>query len=66
MRKTGQISHQPMVILVDDGSTHNFVQARLVKSLGLTPQPTPTLWVLVSNGNEVECYQICLVVVVQV
>jgi len=61
-----QISHHQVVILVDGGSTHNFVQACLVKSFGLNPQPTPTLRVLVSNDNEVECYQLCLNIAVQV
>ena len=42
------------------------MEARLVKSLGLNPQPTPTLRVLVNNGNDVECYQVCMAVVVQV
>ena len=64
LRMTGRISHQPVVILIDSGSTHNFVQARLVKSLGLNPQPTPTLRVLVGNGNEVVCSQVCLAVTI--
>lgn len=65
LRMTGRISQQIVVILIDDSSTHNFVQARLVKSLGLNPQPTPTLRVLVGNGNEVVCSQICLAVTIQ-
>ena len=64
LRMTGRISQQPVVILIDGGSTHNFVHACLVKSLGLNPQPTPTLRVLVGNGNEVVCSQICLAVTI--
>lgn len=48
------------MILIDGGSTHNFVQECLIKSLGLNAQPTPTLTVLVGNGNEVECCQLCM------
>lgn len=55
----GQISHQHVVILVDRGNMHNYVQEHLVKSLGLRAQPTPTLRVLVGNGNEVESYNLC-------
>ena len=62
LRLAGRIAHHTMVILFDGGNTHNFVQSRLVKSLGLISQPTPTLRVLVSNGSEVECSQICMVV----
>lgn len=35
------------------------MQGHLVKTLGLNPQPTPTLHVLVGNGNTVECSQVC-------
>ena len=64
LRMTGRISTQSVVILIDGGSTHNFVQARLVKTFGLTPQSTPTLRVLVGNGNEVVCSQVCLAVTI--
>lgn len=60
----GRISNQNVVILIDGGSTHNFVQAHLVRSLGLNTQPTHPLRVMVGNGNEVECYQLCVGVVV--
>ena len=66
LRITGRIANHHVVILVDGGSTHNFVQEHLVKSLGLTPQPTPTLRVLVGNGNEVECFQVFLNVAVHI
>lgn len=62
LRLTGQIAHHMVVILIDGGNTHNFVQSCLVKSLSLTSQPTPTLRVLVGNGSEVECSQICVAV----
>ena len=56
LRLLGHIGCQPVVILVDGGSTHNFVQARLVRHLGLTATPTPPLRVLVGNKNELECH----------
>ena len=48
-----------MVILIDGNNTHNFVQELLVKHLGLISQPTQALRVLIENGNEVECHQLC-------
>jgi len=59
LRLVGWISHQLVVILVGGGSTHNFVQEHLVKSLGLKAQPTPPLRMLVGNGNELECHHLC-------
>ncbi|WVZ23586.1 hypothetical protein V8G54_002130 [Vigna mungo] len=49
----------PITILVDGGSTHNFIQDRVAKFLNLTAQPTNTLRVMVGNGTELECQSIC-------
>lgn len=62
----GRIAYHPVVILVDGGSMHNFVQQHLVKSFGLLAQDTPTLRVLVGNGKEVQSSHVCRDVVVQV
>lgn len=40
----------------------NFVQKRLVHSLGLLPQPTQPLRIVVGNGNEISCHNLCPVV----
>lgn len=58
LRLLGQVSKQIVVILIDGGNTHNFVQERLVKNLGLMSQPTQSLRVMVGNGNEVDCHRI--------
>lgn len=55
----GRISHRNVMLLVDGGSTHNFVQECLVKSLNLQAESTPTLRVMVGNRNEVECCFLC-------
>lgn len=55
----GQISQHPVQILVDGGSTHNFVQARMVSVLGLKCSPTSVLKVLVGSGEELRCTQVC-------
>jgi hypothetical protein len=36
----GHIKKHPLSILVDSGSTHNFIQDRVAKQLGLNLQPT--------------------------
>lgn len=47
----GRISHRDVMLLVDGDSMHNFVQERLLKSLNLQAESTPTLHVMVKNGN---------------
>ncbi|KAK2407034.1 hypothetical protein QL285_042695 [Trifolium repens] len=55
IRLLGHIDHQPLTILIDSGSTHNFVQDRVAKQLGLTLEPTQSFQVLVGNGEELNC-----------
>jgi predicted aspartyl protease len=48
----GHIDHHPLTILIDSGSTHNFIQDRIATQLGLTLEPTQSFQVLVGNGEE--------------
>ena len=59
LRLLGHLANRPVIILVDGGSTHNFMQARLVRHLDLTTQPTPPLRVHIGNGNLIESHQLC-------
>lgn len=43
-----------MVILVDGGSTHNFIQTRVAKFLALPSSLTATLRVMVGNGHTLD------------
>jgi len=54
LRLVGQIAQWEVVILVDGGSTHNFVRA-----LDLHSRPTTPLRVMVGNGHEIECSYLC-------
>jgi len=62
----GYISDQKVVILIDGGSTHNFVYEQLVFSLGLLAQPTYLLHVMEGNGSEIEYMQVYGRAIVQV
>ncbi|WVZ18571.1 hypothetical protein V8G54_005893 [Vigna mungo] len=62
----GLFSKKQVTILVDGGSTHNFIQDRVAKFLNLPLQPTPTLKVMVGNGSVIECHQICPVVPISI
>lgn len=48
----GHVANHQLVILVDGGSTHNFIQEPLVRKLGLTTRTTPPLRVMLGNGQH--------------
>lgn len=59
LRVAGHIAKNPVAILVDSGSTHNFVQDRVAKCLGLTMLPAQSFDVLVGNGEQLQCSFLC-------
>lgn len=59
LRLLGRVSQQRVVILIGGESMHNFMQERLVRSLGLRAQPTHPLQVVVGNNNELACHKFC-------
>lgn len=59
LRLVGQVALLPVMILVDRGSTHNFIQESVVKQLGLSPCQTAPLWVMVGNGHTLDCHLLC-------
>ena len=59
LRMQGYIRGQPVSILIDGGSTHNFVHHRVVTTLRLTTTAMAPLRVTVGNGDELQCQQTC-------
>ncbi|GJZ44771.1 ty3-gypsy retrotransposon protein [Tanacetum coccineum] len=59
LKLEGFLGDQPVVVLIDGGSTHNFVQTRLAKHLSLVIQPSPYLNVTVGNGEKIDCGGFC-------
>lgn len=51
----GQIRKILIVILVNSGSTHKFLQDKVSKQLGLTTKLTHSFKVLVGNDDELNC-----------
>ncbi|KAJ4954119.1 hypothetical protein NE237_030951 [Protea cynaroides] len=51
LRLQGVIDHHKMQTLVDSGSTHNFIEERTAKFLGLTITPSMHFRVQVGNGK---------------
>ncbi|XP_058725452.1 uncharacterized protein LOC131596726 [Vicia villosa] len=59
LRVMGQIRTSPVAILIDSGSTHNFLQDRVAKQLGLMIEAAHSFKVLVGNGEELQCSTMC-------
>lgn len=59
IRVRGRVNGQEVIVLIDGGITHNFVQDMMVRFLNLKVQPTKPLHVMVGNGNELTCQQVC-------
>jgi hypothetical protein len=55
LRVMGHINQSPIAILIDSGSTHNFLQHRVAKQLGLPTKPFHSFKVLVGNGELLSC-----------
>lgn len=52
LRVIGKIKQIIVFILMDNGSTHSFLQDRVAKQLGLTTEITFLFKVLIGNGKE--------------
>lgn len=60
LRLLGSISNHQVVVLVDGGSTHNFIQQELVVQLNLPCRETPfPLRVMVGNSQQLLCTSLC-------
>ena len=66
LRLKGSINDQQVSILIDGGSTHNFLHHRIVLLMGLEVQETTPLRVTVGNGDELCSHQMCQAVKVYI
>ncbi|KAG9453373.1 hypothetical protein H6P81_006277 [Aristolochia fimbriata] len=55
----GDILDTPVVVLVDNGASHNFISSKTVAALRLTITPTGNFGVKVDDGHEVSGSGIC-------
>jgi len=58
-RLFGYINRTRVTVLIDSGSTHNFLQPRLANFLHLPTVPIAPLRVLVGNGAILTCTHLC-------
>lgn len=59
MKLQGTICNREVLILVDSGSTHNFVAENIVKELKLPVQFVPSFGVQIGNGEVIRCNRVC-------
>ncbi|CAM8968817.1 unnamed protein product [Rhodiola kirilowii] len=59
LRLEASIYGKPIVVLVDGGSTHNFMQTRIARFLQLPVEPSQHMQVTVGNGDSLHCEGAC-------
>ena len=59
MRVIGSVKRKPIHIFLDTGSTHNFMDMRIIKILGKGVEKIGTREVNVANGNKILCQYRC-------
>jgi len=55
----GQIKKKKVIVLIDSGSTHNFIHCRVEKELNCFLYPTPECQVMIANGGTINCSGKC-------
>jgi len=55
LKIVGYIKKQKVVILVDSGSTHNFINKKVAEQLNCFPYPVKNFQVMISNGGSINC-----------
>lgn len=59
LKLAAKINGHPVTLLIDGGSTNNFIHDQLASHLGLTIQPSQHLRVTVGNGESMTCAGLC-------
>ncbi|XP_074317936.1 uncharacterized protein LOC141654717 [Silene latifolia] len=57
MRIPGQVGRRTLSILVDSGSSHNFIDTEISKKLALKLEAIPSFNICVANGGKLQCSQ---------
>ena len=59
LRLWGEVERHPCLILIDSGSTHNFIQPAMAEKLNLSIRPTTPFHVYIGNGDTLLSQFIC-------
>jgi hypothetical protein len=55
----GYIKNKKVIVLIDSGSTHNFIHYKLAKALNCFVYPTPEFQVMIADGGTINCLGKC-------
>ena len=55
----GHIKKKRVIVLIDSGSTHNFIHYKVAKELNCFLYPAPECQVMVANGGTINCSRKC-------
>lgn len=68
VKMKGTVNGQEYLVLIDSGSTHNFVKPAVATSMRVPIEPTKPFHVYVGNGDALSCSKLCprVAVVLQV
>ncbi|KAJ0080975.1 hypothetical protein Patl1_10839 [Pistacia atlantica] len=56
---SGRLQGQQVEVLIDGGSTHNFIQERVAIHLGLPIVASTNFNVMIGNGDHMCCSRVC-------
>nr|GMD82510.1 Transposon Ty3-G Gag-Pol polyprotein [Ipomoea batatas]GME15449.1 Transposon Ty3-G Gag-Pol polyprotein [Ipomoea batatas]GME19231.1 Transposon Ty3-G Gag-Pol polyprotein [Ipomoea batatas] len=59
LRLVGKIKSSPCVVLIDSGSTHNFITPAIVEKLQLPTKAIKPFKVYIGNGDTLGCQLVC-------
>lgn len=65
MKIQGKLNGKKVLILIDSGSTHNFIASSLVSELNIPSEQVPSFGVQIGNGEVVRCDKLCKQVLVR-
>jgi hypothetical protein len=58
----GYIKKKKVIILIDYGSTHNFINYKLAKDLNCFVYPAPEFQVMIAEGGTINCSGKCHII----
>ena len=59
LKVEGNFKKKKVIVLIDSGSTHNFVYCKVSKEFNYFIYPTPECQVMVANGGTINCFGKC-------
>ncbi|KAL8151758.1 hypothetical protein V2J09_021566, partial [Rumex salicifolius] len=55
----GTVAGRGIMILIDSGAAHTFIDPRVLKELGIESHPTSIMEAAVANGHKLYSHQVC-------